>query len=57
METPVDKRLIKAIIAEVANRKRYTVPFTAVLKRPRLLGMSKTKHATNLKDGLKNMQG
>jgi hypothetical protein len=37
METP---EIIKAIVAEVANRVRFTVPFTAVLKR--LKGMAET---------------
>jgi hypothetical protein len=33
MANTIDKRLVKAIVAEVAYRKRYTIPFTAVLNR------------------------
>jgi len=38
MEEQIDRRLIKAIIREVADRKRYVVPFAAVLNR--LKGMT-----------------
>jgi hypothetical protein len=41
METPgIDRRLVKAIVAEVADKKRYVVSFTAVLNR--LKGMAET---------------
>jgi hypothetical protein len=36
----VDRRLVKAIVEEVAYRKRYVVPFTAVLNN--LKGMAET---------------
>jgi hypothetical protein len=38
--TEIDKRLVKAIVAEVADKKRYVVSFTAVLNR--LKGMAET---------------
>jgi hypothetical protein len=33
MESPVDSRAIKAMIWEIKDKKRYVVPFTAVLTR------------------------
>jgi hypothetical protein len=40
MANTIDKRLVKAIVAEVADKKRYVVSFTAVLNR--LKGMAET---------------